>query len=149
MIDSNVRCDGRGLDDFRPIACETDLFKVLHGSALFQRGQTQVMASVTFDSKQSAFRADAVSVLMGAPVQKTFMLNYEFPPYATNEIGSARGANRRELGHGALAEKALRPVVPENFPFTIRYFVARSSFLCISTYYPHTVFLAKFDYDDR
>lgn len=121
VIDSNIRCDGRGLEDFRPITCETDLYKVLHGSALFQRGQTQVMATVTFDSTQSAFRADPVTVLMGAPQRKTFMLNYEFPPYATNEIGSGRGANRRELGHGALAEKALRPVVPDNFPFTIRF----------------------------
>ncbi|MGH0132106.1 UNVERIFIED_CONTAM: hypothetical protein FKN15_018200 [Acipenser sinensis] len=80
------RCDGRDLTSLRNISCEVDIFKPLHGSALFQRGQTQVC----------------------------------FPPYATNEIGKMSGMNRRELGHGALAEKSLKPVIPKDFPFTIR-----------------------------
>uniref|UniRef100_A0A4W3H703 polyribonucleotide nucleotidyltransferase n=1 Tax=Callorhinchus milii TaxID=7868 RepID=A0A4W3H703_CALMI len=91
------RCDGRDLTSLRNINCEVDLYKPLHGSALFQRGQTQVLCTVTFDSLESGF-----------------------PPYATNEIGKLTGQNRRELGHGALAEKGLKPIIPKEFPFTIR-----------------------------
>uniref|UniRef100_A0A8C4EBZ9 Polyribonucleotide nucleotidyltransferase 1, mitochondrial n=1 Tax=Dicentrarchus labrax TaxID=13489 RepID=A0A8C4EBZ9_DICLA len=90
VLNEYRRCDGRNLTALRDISCDVDLFKPLHGSALFQRGQTQMYDSVSF------------------------------PPYATNEIGKMGGTNRRELGHGALAEKALRPVIPTNFPFTIR-----------------------------
>ncbi|KAF3826760.1 hypothetical protein GH733_009285 [Mirounga leonina] len=84
ILNEYKRCDGRDLTSLRNINCEVDMFKTLHGSALFQRGQTQ------------------------------------FPPYATNEIGKVTGVNRRELGHGALAERALYPVIPKDFPFTIR-----------------------------
>jgi polyribonucleotide nucleotidyltransferase len=96
------------------------MFERLHGSALFQRGQTQVLASVTFDTPDSAFRPDVISALTSTIGRKAFMLHYEFPPFATNEIGAGRGANRREVGHGALAEKSLKHVVPDAFPFTIR-----------------------------
>uniref|UniRef100_A0A8C4E6K7 polyribonucleotide nucleotidyltransferase n=1 Tax=Dicentrarchus labrax TaxID=13489 RepID=A0A8C4E6K7_DICLA len=99
VLNEYRRCDGRNLTALRDISCDVDLFKPLHGSALFQRGQTQVPTGQE---------------------DKNFMLHYEFPPYATNEIGKMGGTNRRELGHGALAEKALRPVIPTNFPFTIR-----------------------------
>ncbi|XP_016106691.1 polyribonucleotide nucleotidyltransferase 1, mitochondrial [Sinocyclocheilus grahami] len=114
------RCDGRDLTSLRNISCEVDIFKPLHGSALFQRGQTQVLCSVTFDSLESSMKSDAITTALSGVKDKNFMLHYEFPPYATNEIGKMGGANRRELGHGALAEKALRPVVPPDFPFTIR-----------------------------
>ncbi|XP_068423899.1 polyribonucleotide nucleotidyltransferase 1, mitochondrial [Clinocottus analis] len=114
------RCDGRALTDLRDISCDVDLFKPLHGSALFQRGQTQVLSSVTFDSLESSIKADIITTALSGIKSKNFMLHYEFPPYATNEIGKMGGINRRELGHGALAEKALRPVIPKDFPFTIR-----------------------------
>uniref|UniRef100_A0AAZ3SE43 Polyribonucleotide nucleotidyltransferase 1, mitochondrial n=1 Tax=Oncorhynchus tshawytscha TaxID=74940 RepID=A0AAZ3SE43_ONCTS len=105
VLNEYRRCDGRNLTSLRNISCEADIFKPLHGSALFQRGQTQVLCSVTFDSLES--------ILLNASFK-------QFPPYATNEIGKMSGMNRRELGHGALAEKSLRPVIPKDFPFTIR-----------------------------
>ncbi|CAH1791369.1 unnamed protein product, partial [Owenia fusiformis] len=116
ILDEKIRCDGRGIGDLRKISCGVDLYKPLHGSALFQRGQTQVLCSVTLDSIESALKADLISGVK----EKNFMLHYEFPPYATNETGRPGGIGRRELGHGALAEKALCPVVPDNYPFTIR-----------------------------
>lgn len=114
------RCDGRDLTSLRNISCEVDVFKPLHGSALFQRGQTQVLCSVTFDSLESSLKTDVITTALSGIKDKNFMLHYEFPPYATNEIGRMGGSNRRELGHGALAEKALRPIIPADFPFTIR-----------------------------
>lgn len=117
---TGMRCDGRGLDDIRPLNCKVDLYKPLHGSALFQRGQTQVMCTVAFDSLDSMFKADPVSAILSGLKEKNFLLHYEFPPYAVNEIGRVSGQNRREMGHGALAEKAIRPLIPNDFPFTIR-----------------------------
>ncbi|CAL8257857.1 unnamed protein product [Arctogadus glacialis] len=114
------RCDGRDLTALRNISCEVDVLKPLHGSALFQRGQTQVLCGVTFDSLESTVKADLITTALSGIKDKNFMLHYEFPPYATNEIGKMGGINRRELGHGALAEKSLRPVIPKDFPFTIR-----------------------------
>ncbi|XP_076441837.1 polyribonucleotide nucleotidyltransferase 1, mitochondrial-like [Babylonia areolata] len=120
ILDEDRRCDGRGLEQLRDISCKVDLFKPLHGSALFQRGQTQVLCTVTYDSPEAAARMDPVSVLTGNYREKNFMLHYEFPPYATNETGRPGAVGRREFGHGALAEKGLRAVVPNNCPFTIR-----------------------------
>ncbi|XP_074501383.1 polyribonucleotide nucleotidyltransferase 1, mitochondrial [Sebastes fasciatus] len=120
VLNEYRRCDGRELTAVRDISCDVDLFKPLHGSALFQRGQTQVLSSVTFDSLESSVKADIITTALSGIKSKNFMLHYEFPPYATNEIGKMGGINRRELGHGALAEKALRPVIPKDFPFTIR-----------------------------
>ncbi|VDL77900.1 unnamed protein product [Nippostrongylus brasiliensis] len=117
IVDNNMRCDGRGITDIRPITITVDVFKRLHGSSLFQRGQTQVMSTVTFDSPAAAFHSDSISQLLGSQRKKMFMLHYEFPSYATNEIATSRGSNRRELGHGALAEKALKHVVPKEFPY--------------------------------
>uniref|UniRef100_A0A8C4XK38 Polyribonucleotide nucleotidyltransferase 1, mitochondrial n=1 Tax=Falco tinnunculus TaxID=100819 RepID=A0A8C4XK38_FALTI len=114
------RCDGRDLTSLRDIKCEVNMFKMLHGSALFQRGQTQVLCTVTFDSIESSVKSDLISTAVSGIKDKNFMLHYEFPPYATNEIGKVTGMNRRELGHGALAERALKPVIPQDFPFTIR-----------------------------
>ncbi|KAM6922393.1 polyribonucleotide nucleotidyltransferase 1, mitochondrial [Lycodopsis pacificus] len=120
VLNEYKRCDGRELTALRDISCHVDLFKPLHGSALFQRGQTQVLSSVTFDSLESSVKADIITTALSGIKSKNFMLHYEFPPYATNETGKMGGINRRELGHGALAEKALRPVIPKDFPFTIR-----------------------------
>uniref|UniRef100_A0A3B4YQA3 polyribonucleotide nucleotidyltransferase n=1 Tax=Seriola lalandi dorsalis TaxID=1841481 RepID=A0A3B4YQA3_SERLL len=120
VLNEYRRCDGRELTALRNISCNVDLFRPLHGSALFQRGQTQVLCSVTFDSLESSVKADIITTALSGVKDKNFMLHYEFPPYATNEIGKVGGINRRELGHGALAEKALRPIIPKDFPFTIR-----------------------------
>ncbi|XP_025105301.1 polyribonucleotide nucleotidyltransferase 1, mitochondrial-like [Pomacea canaliculata] len=120
ILDEERRCDGRTLQQLRDISCQVDLFQPLHGSALFQRGQTQVMCTVTYDSPEAAMRLDPISVLTGNIKEKNFMLHYEFPPYATNETGRPGAVGRREFGHGALAEKALRAIVPDNCPFTIR-----------------------------
>ena len=121
-LDESIRVDGRGFDDIRPISCHVNTHPPLHGSAIFQRGQTQVFCTVSLDSLEStALKVDPVSALMGSTKEKNFFLHYEFPPYATNEIGRTGSASgRRELGHGALAEKALKAVVPKNHPFTIR-----------------------------
>lgn len=120
ILEENIRCDGRGFDDLRNISCEVDVFKPLHGSALFTRGQTQVFCSVTLDSKESALKLDSLAALETGVKEKNFFLHYEFPPYAVGEIGRIGLVNRRELGHGALAEKGLVPIIPENSPFTIR-----------------------------
>ena len=109
-LQESKRVDGRKLDELRPISCRADLFKSLHGSALFQRGQTQVLCSVTFDSPDSMYRAEAIPNMMSPSLtnfNKNFMLHYEFPAFATNEIARVGGrADRREIGHGALAGKA-------------------------------------------
>uniref|UniRef100_A0A8C0BK50 Polyribonucleotide nucleotidyltransferase 1, mitochondrial n=1 Tax=Buteo japonicus TaxID=224669 RepID=A0A8C0BK50_9AVES len=113
VLNEYRRCDGRDLTSLRDIKCEVNMFKMLHGSALFQRGQTQVLCTVTFDSLESSVKSDLISTA----VRYVHLL---FPPYATNEIGKVTGMNRRELGHGALAERALKPIIPQDFPFTIR-----------------------------
>uniref|UniRef100_A0AAZ3Q537 polyribonucleotide nucleotidyltransferase n=1 Tax=Oncorhynchus tshawytscha TaxID=74940 RepID=A0AAZ3Q537_ONCTS len=128
VLNEYRRCDGRDLTSLRNISCEADIFKPLHGSALFQRGQTQVLCSVTFDSLESSIKTDIITtdLLISLVLHKKtsewakIIFIFQFPPYATNEIGKMSGMNRRELGHGALAEKSLRPVIPKDFPFTIR-----------------------------
>lgn len=121
LKETQIRCDGRRLDELRPIECKVDLHKPLHGSALFQRGQTQVFCSATFDSPDAAFRTDSISSIVNGVKEKNFMLHYEFPPFATHDIGRVGTLpDRREIGHGALAEKAIRPIVPDNHEMTIR-----------------------------
>lgn len=120
ILEENIRCDGRLFDELRKISCEVDLFKPLHGSALYTRGQTQVLCTVTLDSKDSALKLDSMAALESGVKEKNFFLHYEFPPYAVGEIGRVGIVNRRELGHGALAEKGLLPILPQNPPFTIR-----------------------------
>uniref|UniRef100_A0A914MZA9 polyribonucleotide nucleotidyltransferase n=1 Tax=Meloidogyne incognita TaxID=6306 RepID=A0A914MZA9_MELIC len=121
LLETGTRIDGRKSDQFRPIKCKVNLYRKLHGSAIFQRGQSQVFSTVTFDSPQAAFHPDAIAQLLGAQRKKSFMLHYEFPQFATNEIEKPGGSSdRREIGHGLLAEKSLRNLVPEDFPYTIR-----------------------------
>jgi len=115
------RVDGRKRDEIRPIFIETDVYPKLHGSAMFQRGQSQVMTTVTFDSLDSSFRPDAIAQLLGAQQRKSFMLHYEFPAFAVGQIAeSSARFNRRSLGHGNLAEKALKSIIPKDFPYCIR-----------------------------
>ncbi|KAG7200165.1 hypothetical protein KM043_000600 [Ampulex compressa] len=120
VFENNRRCDGRTLEELRPINCSVQLFKPLHGSAMFQRGQTQVLCTVTLDCIESALKSDMVSMLISGVKEKNFFLHYEFPPYATNETKSIGRTDRREIGHGALAEKGLRAIIPKEYPFTIR-----------------------------
>ncbi|CAH1972511.1 unnamed protein product [Acanthoscelides obtectus] len=110
------RCDGREFKQLRDISCKVNLYKPLHGSSVFQRGQTQVFCTVTLDSHESAMKLDPLSGVK----EKNFFVHYEFPPFATKEIGRIGPIGRREMGHGALAEKGLMPVLPHDYPFTIR-----------------------------
>ncbi|GAB1597697.1 polyribonucleotide nucleotidyltransferase 1, mitochondrial-like [Argonauta hians] len=116
IFDTDKRCDGRSVTDVRDIHCQVDMFKPLHGSSLFQRGQTQVFCTVAFDSLESALKSEPYSDIR----DKNFMLHYEFPPYATNETGRLSTIGRREIGHGDLAQKGLQAIIPDDYPFTIR-----------------------------
>ncbi|XP_026756596.2 polyribonucleotide nucleotidyltransferase 1, mitochondrial [Galleria mellonella] len=121
IFETDTRCDGRHLDELRKISCQVSLYEPLHGSALFQRGQTQVLATVAFDSPDSALKMDTLTMLTSGIKEKSFFLHYEFPGYATGEVGRGGGGapGRREAGHGALAERGLLPVVPHQ-PYTLR-----------------------------
>ncbi|XP_059047353.1 polyribonucleotide nucleotidyltransferase 1, mitochondrial [Achroia grisella] len=119
IFESDTRCDGRHLDELRKISCQVSLYEPLHGSALFQRGQTQVMATVAFDSPDSALKMDTLTMLTSGIKEKSFFLHYEFPGYATGEVSRGGAPGRREAGHGALAERGLLPVVPHQ-PYTLR-----------------------------
>nr|XP_043606853.1 polyribonucleotide nucleotidyltransferase 2, mitochondrial isoform X2 [Erigeron canadensis] len=118
IITEGFRLDGRRLDEVRPVYCEAGNLPGLHGSALFSRGDTQVLCTVTLGAPGDAQRLDSI---VGPPT-KRFMLHYSFPPYCINEVGKRTGLNRREVGHGTLAEKALLAVLPPelDFPYTVR-----------------------------
>ncbi|EFA06447.1 polyribonucleotide nucleotidyltransferase 1, mitochondrial isoform X1 [Tribolium castaneum] len=120
VFEEGKRCDGRDYDQLRNIECKVNLYKPLHGSAMFQRGQTQVFCTVTLDSHDSAMKLDPMAMLISGVKEKNFFLHYEFPPFATKETGRIGPIGRREIGHGALAEKGLTPSIPDDFPFTIR-----------------------------
>jgi polyribonucleotide nucleotidyltransferase len=118
IIEKGVRADGRGPADIRPITCEVGVLPRTHGSALFTRGETQSLAVVTLGTSEDEQRIDALE----GESKKTFMLHYNFPPFSVGETRPMRGPGRREIGHGALAERALKCVVPskEEFPYTLR-----------------------------
>jgi len=118
IIESRRRIDGRGLADIRPITCEVQVLPRTHGSAIFTRGETQALAVTTLGTSSDEQKIDA---LIGETYKK-FMLHYNFPPFSVGEARFLRGPGRREIGHGALAERALQAVLPseEEFPYTIR-----------------------------
>ena len=118
VVETKVRMDGRQLDEIRPIWCETNLLPRTHGSAIFTRGETQALATVTLGTRRDEQRIDALSGDYFEP----FMLHYNFPPFCTGEAKPLRGTSRREIGHGNLAQRGVRPVLPdrENFKYTIR-----------------------------
>jgi polyribonucleotide nucleotidyltransferase len=120
VLQQGERVDGRDLDTIRPISVETGVLSRTHGSALFTRGQTQALVSVTLGTTDDEQRIDSIDV--PGETTKSFMLHYNFPPYATGEVKMMRGTSRREIGHGALAERALQPLLPhyEDFPYTLR-----------------------------
>lgn len=119
VLRNHKRPDGRGPRDLRPIVCEVGVMPRTHGSALFQRGETQSLVLTTLGSKADLQEMDAWG---GGPTDKRFMLHYNFPPFSVGETGRAGPPGRREIGHGALAERSLLAVVPPEteFPYTIR-----------------------------
>ncbi|HEX9640344.1 MAG TPA: polyribonucleotide nucleotidyltransferase, partial [Candidatus Krumholzibacteria bacterium] len=118
ILDAGIRADGRGLTDVRPIEIEVGVLPRAHGSALFTRGETQALCAVTLGTQRDEQKIDALE----GESWKSFMLHYNFPPFSVGEVGFFRGAGRREIGHGMLAERALEPMVPptEDFPYTVR-----------------------------
>ncbi|MDD2344553.1 MAG: polyribonucleotide nucleotidyltransferase [Bacteroidales bacterium] len=118
ILDDQIRLDGRKTNEIRPIWCETNYLPSVHGSAIFTRGETQSLTTCTLGSKQDQQTIDGV-VLEGT---NNFILHYNFPPFATGEVKPMRGTARREVGHGNLALRALKPVIPsgEVNPYTIR-----------------------------
>ncbi len=112
------RPDGRGTEEIRPIECEVRVSPRTHGSALFTRGQTQIMTLLTLGTAKEGQRIDDLSLEQ----ERRYMHHYNFPPYSVGETGFMRGPKRRDIGHGALAQRALEPMVPtlEEFPYTIR-----------------------------
>ncbi len=118
MVEQRHRIDGRSFDRVRPISIEVGKLPRTHGSALFTRGETQVIAVVTLGSSSDEQKIDALA----GETFKSFMLHYNFPPFSVGEVRPLRGPGRREIGHGALAERAIKPSLPKNgeFPYTIR-----------------------------
>jgi len=118
IIEDGVRIDGRSVTDIRPLTAEIDLFPTAHGSAMFQRGETQCINVTTLGMPRMNQLIDTIT----PDETKRYMHHYNFPPYSTGETGFMRGPKRREIGHGMLAERALLPVVPvqEKFPYTLR-----------------------------
>jgi polyribonucleotide nucleotidyltransferase len=112
------RPDGRGAEDVRPVTCEVGVAQRTHGSALFTRGQTQIMSLLTLGTAKEGQRIDDLSL----ETDRRYMHHYNFPPYSVGETGFMRGPKRRDIGHGALAQRALEPMIPslEEFPYTIR-----------------------------
>jgi len=120
ILDKGERVDGRKPEDIRPITCEVGLLPRTHGTALFTRGSTQALAVVTLGTSRDEQRIDTIDV--SQETSKSFMLHYNFPPFSVGEVRQFRGPSRREIGHGALAERAIQPLLPpyEEFPYTIR-----------------------------
>ena len=120
MILSHRRPDGRAFDQIRPITIETGALPRTHGSALFTRGETQALVTITLGTKDDEQRIELIEP--GESPSKRFMLHYNFPPFSVGETGFMRGPGRREIGHGALAERALAALIPteEAFPYTMR-----------------------------
>ncbi len=118
VLKENKRLDGRGLTEVRPVSCEIGLLPRTHGSALFTRGQTQSLAVTTLGTASDEQRIDDIY----GEESKSFMHHYNFPPFSTGDVRPMRGPGRREIGHGALAERAISPVLPQEteFPYTIR-----------------------------
>ncbi len=118
ILEKRVRADGRGPADIRPITCEVGVLPRAHGSAVFTRGETQSLAVVTLGTTDDEQRIDALE----GEYMRTFMLHYNFPPFSVGEARPLRSPGRREVGHGALAERALKSVIPgkDKFPYTVR-----------------------------
>ena len=119
MLNDRVRPDRRAMDEIRQIDVEAGVLPRTHGSSLFTRGETQALVTVTLGTKEDEQRLEMLDL---SQTSKRFMLHYNFPPFSVGEVGFMRGAGRREIGHGALAERALSAVIPDEktFPYTLR-----------------------------
>ena len=118
ILGDKIRPDGRGHGEIRPISVEVGILPRVHGSGLFTRGETQVLTIATLGTPGDAQKLDTLN----AEDSKRYMHHYNFPPFSTGEVTPNRGPKRREIGHGALAERALEPMIPaqESFPYTLR-----------------------------
>jgi len=116
VLKEGIRLDGRKTTDIRPIWCEVDYLPSTHGSSIFTRGETQALATVTLGTSREANVID-LPTLQG---EETFYLHYNFPPFSTGEARPLRGTSRREIGHGNLAQRALKPMIPADCPYTVR-----------------------------
>jgi polyribonucleotide nucleotidyltransferase len=118
ILNDNIRADGRHSEEIRKISCEVGILPRTHGSALFVRGETQCLAVVTLGTAEDEQRIDSLE----GESSKTFMLHYNFPPFSVGEVKPLRGPGRREIGHGMLAERALKAIIPSKteFPYTLR-----------------------------
>ena len=117
VLDHGKRIDGRGFGDLRPLYAEVGMLPRTHGSAIFSRGETQALGTVTLGTKSDTQSLDAIT---GGLEEKKFMLHYNFPPYSVGEVGRLGSSSRREIGHGLLAERAFGAVLPKDYPYTIR-----------------------------
>jgi len=118
ILDGRKRMDGRGFEDIRPLSCEVGVLPRAHGSALFSRGETQALVLATLGTSEDAQEFDSYT---GGESEKQFILHYNFPNFSVGETGRISGPGRREIGHGALAERSIEPMVPvDAFPYTIR-----------------------------
>jgi polyribonucleotide nucleotidyltransferase len=119
MLKDRRRPDGRAFEEIRPITCEIGVLPRTHGSAIFTRGETQALVTTTLGTKDDEQRIELFDL---SETSKRFMLHYNFPPFSVGEVGFMRGPGRREVGHGALAERSLSPVIPDEkaFPYTLR-----------------------------
>ena len=116
IIEEGIRLDGRKTDEIRPIWCEVDFLPSTHGSSVFTRGETQSLASLTLGTSKESNKVDLPSY----EGEESFYLHYNFPPFSTGEARPLRGTSRREIGHGNLAQRSLKKVVPSDCPYTIR-----------------------------
>ncbi|MFZ4394438.1 MAG: polyribonucleotide nucleotidyltransferase [Kiritimatiellia bacterium] len=117
VLEHGKRIDGRNSEAIRPLVAQLALIPRAHGSALFNRGETQALGTVTLGTKKDSQELDAIT---GGEKEKSFMLHYNFPPYSVGEVGRLGSTGRREIGHGALAERSLRPIIPADYPYTVR-----------------------------
>ncbi|MCL1921178.1 MAG: polyribonucleotide nucleotidyltransferase [Kiritimatiellaeota bacterium] len=117
ILEDGKRIDGRGMDEIRKLYAQIGVMPRAHGSAIFERGETSAMGSVTLGTKRDAQELDAIT---GGDATKPFILHYNFPPYCVGEVGRLGSTGRREVGHGALAERSLAQVIPADYPYSIR-----------------------------
>ena len=117
VLEHGRRIDGRAATELRPLAAQVGCLPRAHGSAIFSRGETQALGTVTLGTRSDLQALDAVT---GGETEKRFMLHYNFPPYSVGEVGRLGSTGRREIGHGALAERSLREMIPADYPYTVR-----------------------------
>ena len=117
VLEDKVRIGGRGFEEIRPLAAQVGVLPRTHGSAIFNRGETQALATVTLGTSDDSQDLDAIA---GGPDEKNFILHYNFPPYSVGEVGRLGSTGRREIGHGNLAERSLYPMLPKDYPYAVR-----------------------------